>query len=192
MVVRSDNMASRNAKQPRSQQERLSPPELDYLKGLIERAQANDQLEDVLVRAQVMSVSDVRNKGREGSPGVSEFSWVGSRGSLSKSASPMRPAARNKVSSGYAQPSSNASGSSTADQLLTTATLVQSAMEETYVLPTTTNSVLPRGVPDIHTWARTLFELPKLKDRRWSYGRLCREAYNDIDLISYVKWLMLN
>ena len=71
----------------------------------------------------------------------------------------------------------------------TTAQMVQSAREETYVIPTTTGYPLPRGVPDLHTWAR---ELPKLKERRWSYGRLAREAYNDIELLSYVKWLMVN
>lgn len=51
---------------------------------------------------------------------------------------------------------------------------------------------LPKGVPDISTWGRTLCTLPKLAKLKASYDELTVKAKTSEEIASYLKWVMNN
>ena len=57
------------------------------------------------------------------------------------------------------------------------------------IMPSMQLGVLPKGVKTLEQWSKTLCELPKLREQKWSYGRICQEAWNDRELLSYLKWI---
>ena len=60
---------------------------------------------------------------------------------------------------------------------------------EVFVLPIEPATPLPRGVPSLYKWSRTLLVLPKYREKRWSYMELLQHAWMDKDVMSYVKWV---
>ena len=57
-------------------------------------------------------------------------------------------------------------------------------------IPVVTTVVLPTGITSIEEWGRTLFQLPKYKSKQWSYARFVRESWDNMEMLSYVKWLI--
>ena len=58
-----------------------------------------------------------------------------------------------------------------------------------YVLPAQPVGNLPKGIPSLAKWGKTLLVLPKYKDKKWSYLQILKEAWNDRDILSYLKWI---
>ncbi|CAE7253169.1 GIP [Symbiodinium sp. CCMP2592] len=65
----------------------------------------------------------------------------------------------------------------------------QMAMEDDYQLPRNACKPLPKGVPDLATWGRTLLVLPKYASLRWSYRKLLEKAWHDKEILSYLRWI---
>ena len=79
--------------------------------------------------------------------------------------------------------------SSETESLGTTTERETASHADIYTLPTVPQTDLPTGVPNLATWARTLLVLPKYADKRWSYRRLLENAWNDKDILSYLRWI---
>ena len=56
-------------------------------------------------------------------------------------------------------------------------------------IPSVVQTPMPTGIRTIQEWALTLLILPKFKDRKWSYGQLIQIAWDDADVLSYVRWI---
>ena len=65
----------------------------------------------------------------------------------------------------------------------------EDAAPEVYILPTRPATPLPAGVSSLYQWSRTLLVLPKFREKRWSYMQLLQVAWEDKDVMSYVKWI---
>ena len=48
---------------------------------------------------------------------------------------------------------------------------------------------LPPGVPDLNTWSKTLFVLPKFRDLQLSYKGILAKAWDDSNMLSYISWI---
>ena len=57
------------------------------------------------------------------------------------------------------------------------------------ILPVQSATALPRGVPTLAKWSRTLLVLPKFREKKWCYFDLLQQAWNDKEVMSYVKWI---
>ncbi|CAE7322055.1 RE2, partial [Symbiodinium sp. CCMP2456] len=65
----------------------------------------------------------------------------------------------------------------------------QQNQPDQYVLPLRTNKPLPHGVQDVATWGRSLLVLPKYAEKKWSYRQLLEHAWNDREILSYLRWI---
>ena len=63
------------------------------------------------------------------------------------------------------------------------------AQGDVYILPVQSATALPRGVPTLAKWSRTLLVLPKFREKKWCYFDLLQQAWNDKEVMSYVKWI---
>ena len=186
-------MTARNPKQARSQLEPLTTAEMFAMHGLIERAKANGQWDD-------LTMSSAITGGRlwpetEGSPesSVADFMLVENaneqpttpssaavppkKGLIPYKAPPTLPKTAITSAPPMVQPSSMSS---------TRAALVDM---QKFILPSMHLGMLPKGVSSLQHWSRTLCELPKVKEHQWSYGRVCQEAWNNRELLTYLKWV---
>ena len=50
----------------------------------------------------------------------------------------------------------------------------------------------PEGIPDIHTWSRTVCTLPKMEKRNLSYKEMVEEAKTSTEMLTYLRWVRKN
>lgn len=50
----------------------------------------------------------------------------------------------------------------------------------------------PEGIPDIHTWGRTVCTLPKVEKRNISYKEMVEEAKTSTEMLNYMRWVRKN
>ena len=60
---------------------------------------------------------------------------------------------------------------------------------EIFRMPTVAKTPLAPGVPDLQTWSKTLFELPKYRSLQLSYKGILAKAWDDASMLSYIRWI---
>ena len=60
---------------------------------------------------------------------------------------------------------------------------------DVFPMPTASKAPLAPGVHDLATWSKTLFELPKYRDLKLSYKGLLTKAWDDVNMLSYIRWI---
>ena len=111
----------------------------------------------------------------------------GGRGSL--------PSSSASASAGYGRASPGSVqtlGTGASDTETVTSSIFRSPADDPmdeYVLPAQPVGNLPKGIPSLAKWGKTLLVLPKYKDKKWSYLQILKEAWNDRDILSYLKWI---
>ena len=183
-------MVARNSKQPRSQVEPLSTAEIFNLYSLIERAKAKRQLDEILMQFQIQASETTTSSPTST---VADFMLVDKPNEPSAAAGAKQDGpSRAKPPPMLPNPELlKAIKTPTMTQPSTTSSTSSNRMNVTqFIMPRMHVGRLPSGVSSIEQWSKTLCELPKLRDRRWSYGRICQEAWNDKELSTYLKWVV--
>ena len=57
------------------------------------------------------------------------------------------------------------------------------------MVPQTPLGEVPELCPDLATWGKTLFALPKFRDLKLSYKGFLIRAWQDTNMLSYIRWL---
>ena len=211
-----EDMAARNLKQQRSQRE---PVAVDELKTFVSRVIDNSQLDVLLAEIEEQRPDKmVRRSNSPSECGTSEFQMVHSPTSPHAgrgSAEPPRrgppppqpvhyvPHEKNRghpsPPGGYGHRGQPAPNSPATSDLFSLSEAESSSTNhasyqrrnrpDQYVLPLATDKPLPHGVPDVATWGRSLLVLPKYAEKKWSYRQLLEHAWNDREILSYLRWL---
>ena len=209
-------MTARNLKQQRSRSEPLAQ---DELKQFIARAVANNQQDEVLHELELQRPDKASRTGPDGwSPTSLDSDTPSTREFLllnpvdhSKPHGPPPPVpvsdqinratterrsgrgGRGSLPNGRASPGSvQTLGTGASDTETVTSSIFRSPADDPmdeYVLPAQPVGNLPKGIPSLAKWGKTLLVLPKYKDKKWSYLQILKEAWNDRDILSYLKWI---
>ena len=191
-------MAARNAKQARSQLQPLTVAEMTQFLEFVNRGRANGQLDGLLAQARI-HVAGIDEQMSPTSDSDAGFSMVG-EGPQSSGAraapkgpppfpAPPTPSPRASTCVPGGPPPPTTAGTTSVPVNTEYAEAIAIARLDVFPTPTAPKAPLAPGVHDLATWSKTLFELPKYRDLKLSYKGLRTKAWDDVNMLSYIRWI---
>ena len=206
-------MAARNAKQARSQLQPLTVAEMTQFLEFVNRGRANGQLDGLLAQARIhvagideqMSPTSDSDAGFSmvGEGPQSSGAWAAPKGpppppgygrkptpsALPKGPPPPTPSPRASTCVPGGPPPPTTAGTTSVPVNTEYAEAIAIARLDVFLMPTAPKAPLAPGVHNLATWSKTLFELPKYRDLKLSYKGLLTKAWDDVNMLSYIRWI---
>ena len=182
---------SRASKQSRSSRAALQPEEMTTCANLLARAIAYDQFEQITAMTNdvVPMYQEDRNRMVQQAAAASLSHLAGTTSvSMDTQESPKRARSPGSTTSDYTIVShGNAPPLATTTQ--STRVSGHGYDNEQFVIPNEPAAPLPPDVKSLQAWTRSMFNLPKFAAKKWSYGKLLEQAWDDADAVRYLSWL---
>ena len=212
-VCVSATMAARNAKQARSQLQPLTVAEMTQFLEFVNRGRANGQLDGLLAQSRLhvigydepMSPTSDSDAGfsmvgegpqssgaraaPKGPPPPPGYGRKPTPSALPRGPPPPTPSPSPSTCVPGGPPPPTAAGTTSVPMNTEYAEAIATARLDVFPMPTVPKAPLAPGVPDLVTWSKTLFELPKYRELKLSYKGLLMKAWDDVNMLSYIRWI---